>query len=411
MRALEIKARTELRQAANEIMDFTATTGESADDDIRRFLRASSFVPVTVSAWETGALIYVNDAAAALVGVSPEQLNGRSILEFYVEPEQRGALLREIDAGAGSAQTELELRRADGRRIWVKVAARRISYRGTVSVVAISHDITPHKDSARQLAEAQEQLNRRSSDLAGGEFLVRHRAAEAASRAKSVFLAHMSHELRSPLNAILGFSEVIRDLHFGRETVEKYAEYGGYVHQAGAHLLALIDDILDLAKVEAGRLELQQSRFDLVELLDECARMVRPMAERGNLGFQVIVTTPGLALTADRRRAKQMILNLLSNAIKFSQPGCRVELSAHRTADEATVIDVADTGIGMSEDQITLALEPFGRVEGSAASDPTGSGLGLPIVKHLIEAHGGKLQILSELNRGTIARLVFPAQR
>jgi two-component system cell cycle sensor histidine kinase PleC len=138
--------------------------------------------------------------------------------------------------------------------------------------------------------------------------------------------------------------------------------------------------------------------------------MMRPMAERGGLGFQVIVTAPGLALTADRRRAKQMILNLLSNAIKFSQPGCRVELSAHRTPDKATVIAVADTGIGMSEDQVALALEAFGRVEGSAASDPTGTGLGLPIVKNLIEAHGGKLQILSELNRGTIARLVFPAQ-
>jgi PAS domain S-box-containing protein len=399
------RAQTALKQR-NEIMAFNEPFSGPADEEISRLLRLSSFVPVTIAAWETGALLHANDAAASLIGLSADELQRRSILEFYVEPERRGMLLRDIDAGAGTAEGEVQLRRVDGQEIWVKVAAHRVSYCGTPCVFAISHDITEHKARARQLAEVQEQLNRQASNLnSSGEH-----AAEAASRAKSTFLAHMSHELRSPLNAILGFSEVVRGLHFGRDQVDKYAEYGGYIHQAGTHLLALIDDILDLAKVEAGKLELQRRRFDLIELLDECARMMRPMVDGRGLKLQVYGTASSLTLTADRRRTKQMIVNLLSNAIKFTHPGGKVELSAQLMPDQAIAVTISDTGIGMTEAQIAVALEPFGRVANSVADDPTGSGLGLPIVKNLIETHGGKLQILSELNRGTIARLVFPPQ-
>jgi PAS domain S-box-containing protein len=385
-------------------MRLTDTNPQAAEDEISRLLRTSSLVPLTISAWESGALIHASAAAAALIGASPEALRGRSMLDFYVDSEQRRSLLRAIEAGAGEAEGEVQLRRADGKQIWVKVAARKMSYGGVACVLAIIHDITEHKERALALTEAQEQLRRQASNLNLDE----RAAAQAASRAKSAFLANMSHELRSPLNAILGFSEVIRSLHFGQQPIEKYAEYSGYIHQAGTHLLALIDDILDLAKVEAGKLELQPSGFDLSELLDECARMMRPMVDGRGLALHVTGSAAGLTLTADRRRTKQMILNLLSNAIKFTHPGGRVELTAHKMPDDATAITVADTGIGMTDDQIAVALEPFGRVEGSAASDPTGSGLGLPIVKNLIEAHGGRLQIRSQPKRGTLARLVFP---
>jgi two-component system cell cycle sensor histidine kinase PleC len=385
-------------------MALTDITPGPAEDEISRLLRTSSLVPLTIAAWDSGALLHANAAAAALIGVPAETLRGRSILDFYVDAEQRRALLRAIDAATGEAFAEIQLRRADGRQIWVKVAARRVTYGGVPCLLAISQDITEQKEQARALAEALEQLRRQASNLNLDE----RQAAQAASRAKSAFLAHMSHELRSPLNAILGFSEVIRGLHFGREQVEKYAEYSGYIHQAGSHLLALIDDILDIAKVEAGRLDLQPSSFDLSELLDECARMMRPMVDGRGLSLRVTGNAAGLSLTADRRRTKQMIINLLSNAIKFTHPGGRVELAAHRMADGAIAITVADTGIGMSEDQIAVALEPFGRVESAAIKDPTGTGLGLPIVQNLIEAHGGRLQIRSQLKRGTVARLVFP---
>jgi two-component system cell cycle sensor histidine kinase PleC len=387
-------------------MALTDITPGPAEDEISWLLRTSALVPLTITAWESGVLLHASAAAAALLGVPAEALRGRSMLDFYVDAEQRGALLRALDAGAGEAFAEIQLRRADGRQIWVKVAARRMTYGGVPCLLAIGQDITEHKEQARALAEAQEQLRRK----AGNRNLDERQPAKAAIRAKSTFLAHMSHEFRSPLNAILGFSEVIRGLHFGREQIEKYAEYGGYIHQAGTHLLALIDDILDIAKVEAGKLDLQPSRFDLSELLDECARMMRPMVDGRGLALHVTGNAAGLSLTADRRRVKQMIVNLLSNAIKFTDAGGRVELAAHRMADGTIAITIADTGIGMSEDQIAVALEPFGRVESSAIKDPTGSGLGLPIVKSLIEAHGGKLQVLSEPNRGTIVRLLFPAQ-
>ena len=386
-------------------MALTDSTFGPAEDEISRLLRTSSLVPLTIAAWDSGALLHASAAAAALIGVPADSLRGRSMLEFYVDPEQRRALLRALEAGAGEAFAEIQLRRVDGRHLWVKVAARRMIYGGVPCVLAIGQDITEHKERARALAEAHEQLRRQASNLNLDE----RQAAQAASRAKSAFLAHMSHEFRSPLNAILGFSEVIRGLHFGREQVEKYAEYSGYIHQAGTHLLALIDDILDIAKVEAGKLELQHSSFDLVELLDECARMMRPMVDGRGLALHVTGAAAGLSLTADRRRVKQMIVNLLSNAIKFTHAGGRVELSAQRMKDRSIAVTVADTGIGMSDDQIAVALEPFGRVENSAIKDPTGTGLGLPIVKNLIEAHGGRLQIASALNRGTIARLVFPA--
>ena len=385
-------------------MALTEITPGPTEDEIGRLLRTSSLVPLTITAWDSGALLHASDAAAALIGVPADALRGRSMLEFYVDGEQRRRLLRALEAGMGEAFAEIQLRRADGRQIWVKVAARRMTYGGVACVLAIGQDITEHKEQARALAEALEQLRRQASNINLDE----RQAAQAASRAKSAFLAHMSHELRSPLNAVLGFSEVIRGLHFGQEQIEKYAEYGGYIHQAGSHLLALIDDILDIAKVEAGKLDLQPSSFDLSELLDECARMMRPMVDGRGLALHVTGNAAGLSLTADRRRSKQMVINLLSNAIKFTHPGGRVELAAHRMADGAIAITVADTGIGMSEDQIALALEPFGRVENAAIKDPTGTGLGLPIVQNLIEAHGGRLQIRSQLKRGTLARLVFP---
>jgi len=365
-------------------MAFNETFSGPADEEISRSLRSLSFVPVTITAWDTGALLHANKAAATLIGLAAEELERRSILDFYVDPQQRAALLSAIDAGAGIAEGELQLRRADGREIWLKVAAQRVLYRGQLSILKINHDITDYLDSRRE------------------------RAAEAASRAKSTFLANMSHELRSPLNAILGFSEVISGLHFGRDQIDKYAEYGGYIHQAGTHLLALMDDILDLAKVEAGKLELQHARFDLVELLDESARMMRPMVDGRGLKLQVYGTASNLVLTADRRRTKQMIVNLLSNAIKFTHPGGKVELTAQLMPDQAIAVTISDTGIGMTEEQLAVALQPFGRIANPAADDPTGSGLGLPIVRTLIEAHGGRLQIRSEPNRGTVARLVFP---
>ena len=389
-------------------MDPTQHSGMPDEAAVGALLRAAPGVPTVIAAWDSGEILALSEAAARLLGASGEALAGRSIVDFHADPAQHAALLRRIEAGNGAAQAELAMRAADGRALWIAVSAWRIAYDGRPALLTIGHDMTVHHDRARQLAETQERLARHTSDLTAGELRIKQRAAEAANRAKSEFLAHMSHELRSPLNAILGFSEMVRDLHLGRDQIGKYTEYGGYIHQAGEHLLALINDILDLAKVEAGRLKLQPKPFELGELLGECARMVQPMAERARLIFGVAAPAP-ITLTADRLRTKQMIINLLSNAIKFTPAGGKVELSSHRQADGAVVIAITDTGVGMTTEEIAIALEPFGRTDTAAIDDPTGTGLGLPIVRSLIGAHGGRLEILSEPGRGTTARLVFPA--
>jgi signal transduction histidine kinase len=326
-----------------------------------------------------------------------------------VLPEQQAPFLSQIQsADDRSSASEWQLKRADGKHVWVSLSVRPISYRGVPALIAVCRDITTFKDLERQLAETEGRLARHTSDLASNELRIKQRAAEAANRAKSSFLANMSHELRSPLNSILGFSELIRDLHFGSERYEKYVQYGGFIHQAGSHLLALIDDILDLAKVESGKLKLNKTSFNLAELLSECAQMVRPLADRRELSLTMDVPA-GLPLTGDRLRAKQMVINLLSNAIKFTLPGGSIAIAARRT-DDAIELTIADTGAGMTPQEIALALEPFGRTDSAAVNDPSGTGLGLPIVQNLIEAHGGRFEIESVPGCGTVTRLVFPTQ-
>jgi PAS domain S-box-containing protein len=393
------------------LMTLTDNTSGLADDSaVYRFLLTAPMVPVTISEWATGNILHVNDMAAALFGLPADAILGRSMAEFYGDPTGRERFLRAIAENDGVTRMDLELRRADGGFIWVQATGGRVRYRGIDSIIAVINDITVQKLREAELADAGRKLTEQATDLTRltAELRLKKHAAEAANAAKSSFLAHMSHELRSPLNAVLGFAEVVRDMHFGHGEIERYKQYGGFIHQAGTHLLALIDDILDLAKVEAGKLDLQSTAFVLADLLDECARMMRSLAERRDVIFQVTLPPPGLSLTADRRRVKQMVVNLPSNAIKFTAGGGKVVLDVQKLADGSVAISITDTGIGMDADQMLVALEPFGRVQGAAGGDPTGTGLGLPIVRNLIEAHGGKLLLHSEPGKGTVARLIFP---
>ncbi len=393
-------------------MNLTDNTSGLADDSaVYRFLLTAPMVPVAISEWTTGNILHVNDMAAALFGLPADAILGRSMAEFYGDPAGRERFLRAIAENDGVTRMDLELRRADGGFIWVQAAGGRIRYRGMDSIIAVINDITVQKLREAELAEAGRKLTEQAADLTRltAELRVKKHAAEAANAAKSSFLAHMSHELRSPLNAVLGFAEVVRDMHFGQDKIERYRQYGGFIHQAGTHLLALIDDILDLAKVEAGKLDLQSTTFVLAELLDECARMMRSLAERRDVIFQVTLPPTPQLLTADRRRVKQMVVNLLSNAMKFTAGGGKVVLDVQKLADGSVAISITDTGIGMDVDQVQVALEPFGRVRGAGGADPTGTGLGLPIVRNLIEAHGGRLLLHSEPGKGTVARLIFPA--
>jgi len=237
------------------------------------------------------------------------------------------------------------------------------------------------------------------------------KAETRANAAKSDFLALMSHELRTPLNAIIGFSEVLGTEMMGPLGHPRYREYANDVHGAGRHLLALINDILDLSKAAAGKFELACEEVVPADIVSECLRLTRGKAHEGGLWLGSELA-PGLPnLMVDRLRFKQALLNLCSNAIKFTPPGGKVHVTAHQAEDGSFVLAVRDTGIGMTPEQIPMALEPFRQIASPFARNTEGTGLGLALVKSLIECHDGTLAIESALHKGTIVRLTLPAER
>ncbi len=235
--------------------------------------------------------------------------------------------------------------------------------------------------------------------------------AETASLAKSAFLANMSHELRTPLNAILGFSEIINTRAMGNAAMDQYTEYAGYIHGSGEHLLSLINDILDLAKIEAGRLTLRETDLDLRALMDDVARMMSAKAVAGGISLAVHVDRSFPNIHADDRAMRQMLVNLASNAIKFTPPNGRVTAFANVLPDGGLAFGIDDTGVGIAPDDHARVFESFGQGRHDAVLADKGTGLGLPIVKGLAEAHGGHVMLNSVPNEGTRITVIFPPAR
>ncbi len=231
-------------------------------------------------------------------------------------------------------------------------------------------------------------------------------AAIEASKAKSRFLATMSHELRTPLNAILGFSEVIEREMYGTAGDKRYPEYAHHIHVSGSHLLSLIRDILDLSKIEAGKMEVQCEMLDVAALIKE-ARELSNADRNHTVSVRLADRLP--AISADPRAAKQMLLNLLSNAMKFTPPGRSIVVSAVVRADRGVTISVADSGIGIAKEDIPKALAVYSQVDNVETRRHDGTGLGLPIVNALMKMHGGSLDLESELGKGTTVSLHFPS--
>lgn len=235
--------------------------------------------------------------------------------------------------------------------------------------------------------------------------------AEAANRAKSEFLAVMSHELRTPLNAILGFSELFKQQLMGPLGSEKYVEYAGDIHNSGQHLLAIINDILDLAKAEAGKLDLAEDLFDINSLVDKALRMCAQKAQEGQIDLCFVGARANHEVYADERLIRQVVLNLVSNAIKFTLPGGRVEVIVHTSHATGVVLKIKDNGIGIPPAALERVLRPFEQVESATARRHGGTGLGLPYSKKIIEIHGGTLTLSSEENVGTLVRIELPPSR
>jgi two-component system, cell cycle sensor histidine kinase PleC len=265
----------------------------------------------------------------------------------------------------------------------------------------------------RRLIAAHEALL--GADKAKSEMIERlvvsRREAESANHAKSMFLAIMSHELRTPLNAIIGFSDLIVSQALGPLNNAKYLEYAGDIRDSGAHLLGLIDKVLDLSKIEAGRFELHDEDIDVASLIGSVVRLFRQTLIKADLTVRTAAAPGAERLRADERSAKQMLINLVSNAIKFAPAGSVVAIEAMPSPEGGMVLAVSDCGQGIAPEDIPKALAPFSQIANPLTRKHEGTGLGLSLVKALIELHGGRIEIASALGRGTTARLLFPAWR
>ena len=260
------------------------------------------------------------------------------------------------------------------------------------AVVSVYSDITDIKSSERKLIQARSQ-------------------AEMANRSKSDFLANMSHELRTPLNAIIGFSEIISHELFGPMGNEKYLEYMKDIHNSSLHLLSIINDVLDMSKIEAGKLELSKEVLNIQSVIADVTRMMHEQAASRGIELVAQPLDAEVDIWADERAMKQIFLNLLSNAIKFSKECGKVYIRVIADQPTLAVVEFEDYGIGMNEEEQERALQPFGQAKPATTRNYGGTGLGLPITKGLVEAHGGKLTINSRPGCGTIVRVILPTER
>ena len=235
--------------------------------------------------------------------------------------------------------------------------------------------------------------------------------AEVANTAKSEFLANMSHELRTPLNAIIGFSDILKEGHQIKLDANKVREYAGDINSSATHLLKVINDILDLSKIEAADIELHVKEFNIHSVIKSSLKLVQASAEENNITLVYTPSEVDFTLTADPRRIKQILINLLANAVKFTLNGGEIKIRTDFSAQQDLVITISDTGIGMTSDQITQAMKTFGQIESGIARSYEGTGLGLPLVNALVEMHDGQFQLISKPGVGTSAIISLPHHR
>lgn len=362
--------------------------------ELRKLTRALEQSPNLVFITDVGGVIeYVNEAFVTATGYSRTEAIGRTP-KIIAHPDTPHETHRDLWATILSGRewrAEVQDRRKDGSAFWVvaSISPIRDEDGNLRHFVAMHQDITEIKRVQMALIQAKED-------------------ADVANRTKSEILANMSHELRTPLNAIIGFSEAMRYAIFGPIS-DHYKRYAEDIHQSGTHLLSLINDILDVSAIESGNLRLFPESIIVSDLVETAVRFVEKRAEQA--GLAVIVDLPHNMprLKCDERRIKQVLLNLLSNAVKFTPRDGSITISGGLERDGSFALCVSDTGIGMDEAGIAKAMEPFGQVDSSLARRHEGTGLGLPLSKSLIEAHGARFEITSRLGAGTQVKLIFPA--
>ena len=375
-----LKSMTVMQDNIREAMAREKALRRSAENRLVDALETSREGVLLVAA--DGAIVMAN---STLRGFFPE-------IAYQLVPGTRFAHALEAIQGqlkSGPATTEeiaagnAELELADGR--WLRMTGSATSEGGSIHFLS---DFTAVKEREESLRRAK-------------------REAEAANAAKSRFLANMSHELRTPLNAIIGFSEIISGQFFGEVGNARYLDYSLDILRSGRHLLAVINDVLDLSKSEAGKMALNNHATDMREVLDDCISMVREQCADAGLNFQTSGLDQALMMNGDAAKLRQIFLNLLSNAIKFTEKGGAVTLSAAAT-EGGVAVTVSDTGIGMDPEDVEIAFQPFGQVDNRLERRYEGTGLGLPLTKALVDLHRGVIAIDSARGRGTRVTVTFP---
>ena len=372
------------------------TASSEADQELRAILDTAADGIITL---DVEARIHTFSAGAeAIFGYRIADVAGKPFVELLT-PDSRKVVRDYLAALQGPGLAAVF---NDGREVTAIVSqggtvplfltiGKLQATRSQAAFCAVVRDITQWKKTETELREAKER-------------------AEATSRQKSEFLASVSHELRTPLNAIMGFSEVMRLGRFGDIGNEKYKGYVQDIHASGSHLLSLINDLLDLSKVEAGKLELNFTSVSLSDIADHAIKMMQEQATASRVVLRKSMPADLPNVVADLRSMRQIMLNLLSNAIKFTDAGGQVAISAIVTQGGELKLRIKDSGIGMSAEQLRDALEPFGRVQ-TEGREVQGTGLGLPLTKALIEANRASFQLSSEPRKGTLAEITFPTTR
>jgi PAS domain S-box-containing protein len=354
--------------------------------------------------------IYANQATLDLLGCSADELDGDIDARFFSADSIKR--VREVDSRvlAGESTNEVtENATEQGKRFFWSIKSpiyddpERTQICG---LLGISTDITDQRHTEEELEQyrhhLEEMINIRTQELESARSL-----AEQANRAKSEFLANMSHELRTPLNSVIGFSEVLADQLFGPLN-EKQQEYVTNILTSGRHLLSLINDILDLSKVESGKMELELSVFTLRETLETSLMMLREKALKGSINLHLeLAPQADVDIVADQRKLKQIMYNLLSNAVKFTQPGGTVDVSAQRDGNFVE-ITVADTGIGVRKEDLPKLFQTFTQLESAYTKGYEGTGLGLALCRQLVELHGGRIRVTSEFGTGSRFSFTLP---
>ena len=351
--------------------------------------------------WETDAenrVTYISKSWESFTRLTYSEVRGRKIDECWrsmgLDPSEIESAIESVRKRVPAFEFERSQHGRDGklRRVLVRARAYNDLNGAFAGYRGIGCDISEEREAERQLKRAKE-------------------TAEYASRAKSDFLANMSHELRTPLNSVLGYSELMKDQLMGPIGSERYRNYAQNIHLSASHLLEIINDILDLSKVEAGSQELREEAVALVQVFNTCQTIIAPRAEEAGLAFDMTVASTLGEVLCDKTILNQILLNLLTNAVKFTPEGGSVKADAVEAADGAVAISVTDTGIGVAEQDQERILEPFTQVAPADSRGHRGTGLGLSLTRSLVELHGGSLSLESALGTGTTVTVLFPAAR